>query len=190
MRKKSYKLLPLIIVFILTIAINIFYNRPTMVTDETVTKIIDDSIFKYVKNKDLLKDPYNYNNFYLLFDERKLNTRNFISLLSDFKREGGSIKKVYPYINPKYDDYLKTELGAINFLNRDLESGINNVVEQFLLVLNDYGLDDEIDKVNIYGIDIRVVLVNASNRSIYNFLTKYKNVKVSDTLDGNYKLLR
>ena len=179
-----------IFLFFISSYINIFYNRPTMVIDETAARIIDDSIFKYIKDRDLLKEPNNYNNFYLLFDKTKLNTRNFLSLFKGLQKEGALIKKVYPYINPKYDDYLRTELEEITFLNKDLESGINNVIEQFLLVLNDYGLDDEIDKVNIYGVDIRVVLVNASNKSIYNFLTKYKNVKVSDTLEGNYKLLR
>ena len=60
------------------------------------------------------------------------------------------------------------------------------MIDKYIGVLNKYGFDEEENKVDVYGINIRVVLINISNNSMYDFLKSHKEVKFSTSLDGPY----
>jgi len=190
MKKEFYRIIPLGLIFILLVIINIYASYREVITDETVTKMIEEEVFQRAKKDEaIFKRPLNYSNFYLLFDEQKLTTKNFISLFSFFNKYELQIKKIYPYFNPMYEEYLSYHVGEVIFLNDDITAGLNTLVEKYLTILNDYGLDEEIDKVNLNGISIRVVLINCSNQTMVKFLTKYPKIKYSYQLDGIYRRL-
>jgi len=184
--EKKYNMLPLIIIFVIGITINIFFFKNDIVVDDTASKIINDKVFNYTESRQYFLDkPNDFNNYYLLFDEIKLNTNNFISVFNAFKKEELLIKKVYPYINPLYEDKLRKRIGEIYFGN-NISLGINNLVNRYIDVLDEYGLDNEINKVNMYGVNIRIVLVNIRNKTMYEFLINNKNIKFSTSQDGIY----
>jgi hypothetical protein len=186
MKKKSYRLLPIAFLFIIAVITNIYLSNKEVITDDTVSKMIEDEIFNRNKQtREIFNNPLDYNDFYLLFDEQKINTNNFINTFNFFSNEL-KIKKIYPYIEPQYEEYLYHYIGEITFLNDDINSGLNTFIEKYINILSDYGFENEINKINLYGVDIRVVLVNCSNASMQKFLTKYNNIKYSTSLTGVY----
>jgi hypothetical protein len=186
--KKNYRLLPLFIIFVISVSLNIYFYKSDIAKDDTASKMIEDSVMKNENTNNIFTEkPSDYNDFYLLFDELQLTTKNFINIFSQLDHKELTIKKVYPYINPLHEANLRGDLGELTFLgNNNMAEGLNSLIEHYLNALNDYGLDDEMDKVNMYGVYIRVVLVNVSNKTMHDFLTNYPNVKYSMTLDGNY----
>ncbi len=182
-----YRILPLLIILIIGVSINIFYVKKDVVIDDTVSKIISDKVFNYLDRELFFLDrPSDFNDFYLLFDDYKLSTKNFINVFQHFRDDQLIVKRIYPYINPMYENYLNDYIGEIIFINEDLKSGLNSKLEKYISILDNYGLDDEINKVNVFGVNIRVVLINTSNKSMYNFLINNPNIKFSMMLDGPF----
>jgi len=187
--KKNSSML-LLVIFIFGLSMHLFFQKKDIVIDETVSQIINDRVFNYIdSNKYFLNSPNDFNNYYLLFDEIKLNTNNFIQIFNIFKEDELMIRKIYPYINPEHENRLKKHIGEINFSNNE-DDNINKIVTKYINALNQYGLDEEINKVNIHGVSIRIVAVNVKNKAMYNFLVNNKKVKFSTSLYGNYYKIR
>jgi hypothetical protein len=185
------KILSFLLLFIIITTITLVFNKPKMVTNDYNLNNITNKVFNDNNSNELLKHPNDYNDVYLLFDEYKLTTNNFIKLFSNLNNSNEiKIKTLYPYFNPLYENNLKHYISSFSFLNNNLLLGINTLYEKYYNVLQDYGYHEEMTKVDIDGIRIRIVLVYVNNLELYNFLNTYPNIKYSYNIDGNYKKTR
>jgi hypothetical protein len=187
--KKVLYFFSLVILIIIT---TFMFNKPKETSNDIGIDIITDKVFNNDNNiSDLLKRPYDFNDFYLLFDEFKLNSKNFVNIFAFFDNSSEiTVKELHPYINPLYQNNLNDYVGKITFLNKDLLAGLNTAYEKYINILTDYGYDEEISKIDINGIDIRMVLIHCSNQKLYQFLSLYPNIKYNLTIDNNYKKIK
>ena len=134
-------------------------------------------VVKYIGNE--IKDnPNDINDFYLLFDSYKLDSKNFVSVLSFFDNFDCKIIEVYPYINPMYQNML----GGIYKIIYDgdtLNEGIANVYDIYMNELNKYRLAEETDKALVNGVKIRMLKVKVNNKTLGLFLESHEGVKYS-----------
>ena len=156
-------------------------------------KVIEEKPDVYEVTKYLDTDINNYtntsNDFYLLFDSYKLDSNNFEQVLSFFDGyDYYKISKVYPYINPLYQSILKN-ISVITYDGHTLKDGISNIYNKYMAELEEYRLSDEIDKVLVNGIQIRMIKVKVNNEVLRLFLQKYNNVKYSLSPYGLFKSL-
>lgn len=176
---KNEKFILLLITFFLTI-LSIDY-RPQTVEDKPDAY----EVIKYMDNN-LLDYPNDANDFYLLFDSYKLDSKNFDKVLSFFNDPETKILEVYPYINPIYQNVLN-DIYVIPYNAISLKKGIANIYNIYMNELEEYHLDDEIDKALVNGVRIRMVKVNTSNKELSSFLINYPNVKYNLTPHGLFK---
>lgn len=169
---------PVFILLTLLVAIlGINYN-PQIVEDKPnayeVVKYMDDEISEY---------PTSSNDFYLLFDSYKLDSKNFVQVLSYFEKYDYKIIEIYPYINPMYQTMLN-DIYKIDYSSKSLEDGIAQMYNAYLGELEKYRLSDEIDKVLVNGVRIRMIKINLNNEVLSVFLKKYHPIKYSLTSYG------
>jgi hypothetical protein len=138
--------------------------------------------------KDLVINPNDFNSFYLLFDTYQLSSKNIDNLFKYYKDNDYEyqIEAIYPYINPLYEDKL-SKVKEIIFGGNTLLSGINNFIITYINELNKNKLDGEVDRVNASGISIRMIKINTSNQSMFEFLKKYSNIKYNLSSTGIFK---
>lgn len=146
-------------------------------------KVIEEKPDVYEVTKYLETDLNNYkntsNDFYLLFDDYKVDSNNFVDVLSFFDNyDYYKIYEVYPYINPLYQSYLG---GAtkITYSGHSLKEGIANAYNTYMAELEKNRLSDEVDKVLVNGFQIRMIKVRVDNEVLRLFLKKYPAIKYS-----------
>lgn len=183
---KKNNVFPLLILLLISVSLNIYLTKTDIVIDDTVSKIVSEKVINYLDIDFFLDKPLDFNDYYLLFDEIKLTSNNFISMFSSLPLKEIDIKKIYPYISPRYENSLNKYIGVINFDSSDIKKGLNDAFNKYLNALNNYGLDDEINKINVHGLRIRMVLINAQNKMMYDFLNNHPKIKFSFKLEGPY----
>lgn len=173
-------LLIFVVLTFLIILIGIYY-KPQIVEDKPDAY----NVMEY-ENNSLLDNPTISKDYYLLFDNYKLDTKNFVEVLSNLIKFDARIIAVYPYINPMYQSLLK-EINKINYTTFSLDKGITKMYETYMSELEGHGLTDEIDKVLVNGIRIRMIKANVNNEVLYNFLRNHIGVKYSLSATGLFK---
>lgn len=118
------------------------------------------------------------NHYELIFDNELLNFRNFKLKLASLTSYEYNITKVY--IN--YTSDIKKEY--FSFDNTNLNIGINKLKEEYIKVLKDNYLYDELDK-NINDVVIKKVEVYAEEKAIKNLRLKYPKVIVKKIVIKN-----
>jgi hypothetical protein len=72
----------------------------------------------------------------------------------------------------------------IEYSGKSFEDGIANIYNRYMSELDKYRLSEEIDKILVNGIRIRMIKNNLSNDILTEFLRKYSGVKYSLTPYG------
>jgi hypothetical protein len=160
--------------------------------DEPINDILTEKVVKYLTDdiNAMVEQPKTFNNYYLLFDQYKLNTKNFIKIFSFFNQYNYEyhIMAIYPYINPLYQSIL-TKIERISLKNYNL----NNILDQFYQTytneLTKYNLDYELESSFVNGITIRMIKIYTSNEALYTFLNKYPTIKYSLNPSGIFKTI-
>jgi hypothetical protein len=142
-------------------------------------------VIKYINNN-LANYPDEYNDFYLLFDQFKLDSNNFDDILSFLDAYEYKIIEVYPYINPMYQSMLD-DISIIPYRSNTLNEGISTIYKTYMKELEDNHLNEEIDRVLINGIRIRMIKINTSNNTLNIFLNKFNTIKYSTNKYGLFK---
>lgn len=142
-----------------------------------VIRYMDDDIRDYPKDR---------NTFYLLFDKFKLDSKNFVKVLSFFDDYNYKIKVVYPYINPLHESTLKN-IQQINYNYNSLNAGIAGIYQKYMNELERLRLTDEIDKVYVNGIRIRMIKIEVDNEVLVKFIRQNNGVKYNLTPYGLFK---
>ena len=121
-----------------------------------------------------------YRPIYLLFENKTLNTNNFLDYFDEFE-----VLKIYPYINPVYAGKIKANYNysfSYNDYKYDLEKFKNNYIE----TLRNIGLISEANEYQVRGVIINKVLVNSTLEDLEELLQN-NNIKNSFKLNGIYK---
>lgn len=121
-----------------------------------------------------------YRPIYLLFENKILNTNNFLDYFDEFE-----VLKIYPYINPVYAGKIKANHNysfSHNDYKYDLEKFKNNYIE----ILRNIGLISEANEYHVRGVIINKVLVNSTLEDLEELLQN-DNIKYSFKLNGIYK---
>ena len=121
-----------------------------------------------------------YRPIYLLFENKTLNTNNFLDYFDEFE-----VLKIYPYINPVYAGKIKANYNysfSYNDYKYDLEKFKNNYIE----TLRNIGLISEANEYQVRGVIINKVLVNSTLEELEELLQN-NNIKYSFKLNGIYK---
>lgn len=163
---------------IMIVSLGIFY-RPK--TSDNIPNAYE--VIKYMDNS-IYND--NVSDYYLLFDEFKLDSNNFTYVLSFLDKYSYEIIEVYPYINPIYQDKLES-ISKIIYNSKSLDNGISIIYNKYLKVLEDNYLTDEVDKTLVNGVRIRMIRININSASLREFLSKYNDIKYSTTASGLFK---
>ena len=124
-----------------------------------------------------------YRPIYLLFENKTLNTNNFLDYFDEFE-----VLKIYPYINPVYASKIKANYNysfSYNDYKYDLEKFKNNYIE----TLRNIGLISEANEYQVRGVIINKVLVNSTLEDLEDLeeLLQNNNIKYSFKLNGTYK---
>lgn len=118
---------------------------------------------------------YNNYDYYLVFDEYKLDSNNFRQILSFFDTYKNQIIEVYPDINPLYNKVLK-DINKINYYGKNIDEGLSNIYKEYINILEKNHLYEELDKVYTYGIRINKIKINTSLNILNIFINKYKGI--------------
>ena len=121
-----------------------------------------------------------YRPIYLLFENKTLNTNNFLDYFNQIE-----VLKIYPYINPVYAGKIKANYNysfSYNDYRYDLEKFKNSYIE----TLRNIGLISEANLYQVRGIIINKVLVNSTLENLEELLQN-NNIKYSFKLNGIYK---
>ena len=121
-----------------------------------------------------------YRPIYLLFENKTLNTNNFLDYFDEFE-----VLKIYPYVNPIYAGKIKANYNysfSHNDYKYDLEKFKNNYIE----TLRNIGLISEANEYQVRWVIINKVLVNSTLEDLEELLQN-DNIKYSFKLNGIYK---
>jgi hypothetical protein len=176
--KKKLSIFILITFLVVIFGIN---YRPQIVEDKPDAY----QVIKYVSN-DVIDNPDKFRDYYLLFDTFKLDSNNFVNVLSFFDKYEYNIKEIYPYINPMYQNILGNT-SKIIYKSTSLNEGIRLVYNTYLRVLEDNKLTDEIDRVLINGVRIRMIRINTSYNILNMFLKHYLEIKYNTLPYGLFR---
>lgn len=134
--------------------------------------------FMQYKNEDkqvFIENNVNGKHYKLIFDNEPLSIRTIKLKLNSFVTNG-CITKVYIKYNDNIKDYFKSK-NYFSFDNSNINIGIETLKREYISILNDNYLYDDIEK-DINNIVIESVDVYAEESVINNFKNKFKNVKV------------
>lgn len=118
----------------------------------------------------------NESEYELDFGKENLNLANFKLKFANFTSYNYQIKKVYFDYSDTYSEYFNKEY--FTFIGNNLNEGIDNLREQYLLIIKENRLSDDIDSITNNYISIKKVIIYTSEEAIYKFKIKYPNVKV------------
>ncbi len=121
-----------------------------------------------------------YNQIYLLFEDKNLTTNNFNDFFKNIK-----VLKVYPYINPIYAGKIKANYNyEFNWENHNYD--LEKIKNDFISKLKNIGLTNEANEYQINGVVINKVLIYSNLGKIKNIFKNYNNIKYSFNLNGIY----
>lgn len=124
----------------------------------------------------------NIDNVYLLdFNDEVLSSNNFKLKIAPFTGYAYVIRKICP----KYNRNLKK---CYTYDFRNLDEGIDNFKNDYINLLRENELDDEVDKVYKTGIIISKVEIYTTKEALMKFIKKYPNVKYK-ILTKNYNFM-
>jgi hypothetical protein len=166
--KKKLSIFILMTFLIVMFGIN---YKPLTVEDKPDTY----QVIEYMDNEDE-KDPNEFKDYYLLFDSFKLDSNNFVDVMSFFDKYEYKIVAVYPYVNLMYHSILGNT-SKINYNASSLGEGIGLVYNTYLKKLEDNRLTSEVDKLLVNGMRIRMLKINTSYNILKIFLDHYPLVK-------------
>ena len=177
MKKKFVFIVLIVCVYI--IAIN---RKNITVDDEGINKIIEENVFNYINNN--INYDYEFNNFYLLFDEYNLNTSNFVQLFSFFKEKDYEYRiiEIIPYVNPTYINLFSKK--SFLFYTEDLYFIVNKFLEDYKKTHYTYERN-----ATINNICIKMVKINTANKYIKEFLTINNNIKYRKPIEKKFRTL-
>ena len=108
-----------------------------------------------------------YNLYFLDISKEDINTNNLANYFDNIK-----ILEIYPYVNPLYKKII--HITKYNF-NTTLSNkkNISNFINQYLDILEDNALKEELVKHGLNGIKINKIRVYASNAQLKNIINNY-----------------
>lgn len=119
------------------------------------------------------EDDSNISNIYYLdYSDEVLSTNNFKLKISPLKYYNYVIRKIYP----KYNGHVK-EYFTYDFSN---SNSIDDFKEDYIKILRDNHMYEEIDKTKMTGIIIKGLEVYTTKEAIDNYLKKYPKVKYTE----------
>lgn len=131
------------------------------------------SAFNYIDDN-VIDTKGDYNIYNITFDRINLNTLNFIDFFKDLN---GKILGIYPKINSLYADKLTNEINYYAFnTNNSISYNLNNFTNFYKSILDDYGFDNDIEKIHFNGIKIDKVKMYTTFDMINQFIIKYPNI--------------
>lgn len=156
--------------------------------DEEVINVLEDKVIRYMEDdiKEMINNPHDFNTFYLLFDNHKLDSKNMEQLFSFFNDYEYHISEIYPYVNPLFLEKLGN-IEKISFNSNNLLDIINHFYLGYTNELSKHNLNEEIEKSLVYGIPIRMIKINTSNKAMYEFLKLNNKIKYSLFKYGIFK---
>jgi len=176
--KKNMNIL-IFLTFVLAV-LNIDYN-PQIIEEKPDAY----NVIKYMGDE-IEENPQDINDFYLLFDSYKLDSKNFAEVLSYFDDYDCKIIEVYPYLNPIYQDTLNG-ITKIIYDGDTFNEGIANVYKVYMEELDKYRLTEEIDKTLVNVVRIRMLKMKVNNKILGSFLKQYDGVKYSLSSYGLFR---
>lgn len=122
----------------------------------------------------------NKNNYYLTFKDQTITSRMISKLLINEKVE---IKKVYPAHDQLVivDSVIEEKLNSFYYIDEE------TLEEEYIEILKDYGLDEDILEVKQRGILIDKVYVNTDYETLTVLRRSFPNLLYSYQLDGFYQ---
>lgn len=144
--------------FIIIFFIILIINKTNTNNDISVMKYEDDSNISNI--------------YYLDYSNEVLSTNNFKLKISPLKYYDYVIRKIYP----KYNGHVK-EYYTYDFSNTN---SIDNFKEDYLNLLRNNHMYEEIDKTKMTGIIIKGLEIYTTKEAIENYLKKYPKVKYKE----------
>lgn len=119
------------------------------------------------------------NHYYLSFEHETCTSRDLDTYFKDFDIE---IERIYPKIQLSIvDDRINQQLSSFSYYGRELFE------QQYKQVLQKYGLDQDIEKVNRYGVLILKVKILSDYSTLQQLLTRFPSLQSSYRLEGKYR---
>lgn len=187
------KRLPFLIFLVFSFSIVIITTiKVSQQIDEPASTYLVQKVINYGKDdiNVMILEPSTFNDYYLLFDQYKLNTKQFIGLFS-FLEKGNyeyQIMALYPYLNPLYKNKL-IKIESVGVKAGSLGEVLAEFYQIYRSELDYHNLDWEVETSVIKGVPLRLVKINTSNEALYYFLNKYPLIKYSLQIDGLFKTI-
>lgn len=119
------------------------------------------------------------NHYYLSFEHETCTSRDLDTYFKDFDIE---IERIYPKIQLSIvDDKINQQLFSFSYYDREL------LEQQYKKILQNYGLDQDIEKVNRYGVLILKVKILSDYSTLQQLLTRFPSLQYSHQLEGKYR---
>ncbi|MBQ9024325.1 MAG: hypothetical protein IJ105_03775 [Bacilli bacterium] len=127
--------------------------------------------------KMVMSDMNNNNHYELIFKDENLNLRNIKLKLGLFTSYEYNIPKIYIKYNENIKDYFNNK-DYFSFDSSNFNIGIEKLIEEYNIVLQDNHLYDELDK-DISDIIIEKVEIYCEQDALDKFKDKYPNVIIN-----------
>lgn len=119
------------------------------------------------------------NHYYLSFEHETCASRDLDTYFKDFDIE---IERIYPKIQLSIvDDKINQQLFSFSYYGRELFE------QQYKQILQKYGLDQDIEKVNRYGVLVSKVKILSDYQTLQQVLKHFPSLQYSYELDGKYR---
>ena len=125
------------------------------------------------------EDNYDEDHYYISFKSTNCSTLNLLSYFDNLDIE---LEVIYPKNNLIIDDEkINKELFSFSY------STISNLTNSYLYVLEKYGLEEDIEKIRLYGIIISKVKIDSTKENLNLLLEKFPDLQYSYYLEGKYQ---
>ena len=124
-------------------------------------------------------NPIEQNHYYLSFEHETCTSRDLDTYFEDLDVE---IERIYPKIQLSIvDDKINQQLFSFSYYDREL------LEQQYKKILQNYGLDQDIEKVNRYGVLVSKVKIATDYSTLQQLLTRFPSLQYSHQLEGKYR---
>lgn len=111
----------------------------------------------------------------LLVEDTSITTKN---LYNHFYDTDIKILGIYPKLNYLYKNKIFNRIGYYSFKKPIFHQNILEFETYFKKMLKDYGLNSEIEKIELTGIGISKIKIYASKKDIKTLLNKNRKIKI------------
>lgn len=119
------------------------------------------------------------NHYYISFEQETCTSVDLDTYFRDFDIE---IERIYPKIQLSIvDDRINQRLFSFPYYGREL------LEQQYKQVLQKYGLDQDVEKVNHYGVLISKIEILSDYQTLQQLLSRFPNLQYSYQLEGKYR---